>query len=1260
MAYNGVNTLFNDSVWVNSSGTGGVRFGSNNGSSTLATGKTIKVGALGYSNGTLQLKNITFNGSDDQDFQLTGLGILQVGPGTTFNGNVNSVSAGLLLNGATFNGQFTAVRNGAVSNTGTGGNVFNGITQITNSGTGNIITSNTSPDIFNAALTLNSTNSGTIHVAYAGTGNAFNDNVYVNSTSTGGVRFGALNGTSNVATGKNIIVGGLGFSSGTLQITGVTVADVTPKSFVLGNTATLTLGPNSQFNGDVNTISGGLNLSGAVFNGKLDAVKTGATNNLGAGGNVYNDSVSLRNEGTGYLMLSNSTFDVFNSYVALNSASNGVIYIAHRGENTQFNGNIEVNSNGAGIRFSTNTGSSTLAAGKTISVGSEGFTAGNLIIGRLTQMGNTAQVFNLTGTSIATFGPEVTIEGPLSVTAGGILLNGGTFEMDATFIKNGATNENGSGGCTFNGDVYYTNNGTGNFRCSNTNSDTYNGKVTVNNTNSGVIFLAHNGVNTLFNGDLEVKSSGSGSIRIGTAAGTSILADGKVIIADSTEFTNGYLTIARMTTGTNPQDFTMGMATTINLGPAVTMNGTWNFAGGGIRLNNCYFDKAVTLIKTGTMNDDGAGNNTFMQPVSITNNNTGYFLFARTTKDVFNGDVTAFSNGNGLIYLAYNDSATLFNGNIIVNSIGGGGVRFGAGNGVAQLAAGRTVSIGVNGFSGGELNFRRFKQVGATAQNLVETSGNSVLIFNSGSIFDGAINASFPQLYLNGTTFNSPVSLEKNSAVNNASVGGNVFNGVATIINSGSSTFSMANSSADDFNAHAIFTQNGSGALYPANNTISTFAGDITVNGTAATLVMANNANGWVKLDGNTTQNINGIPTMALTIRRLEMNNTGSGLRLNIPVTVNSALTLNSGVITTTAANKLSIGTGVASVLGVSDASYVEGPVEKVGNTAFIFPTGKGGLYRSIGMTAPVATTDRFTAEYFTADPNPVYPVANREATLQTLSRCEYWTFDRTVGTANVNMELSWLDPVSCGITNINDLRVARWDIATTEWKDLGNGAVTGNTSAGTITSGVAAAPYSIFALGSSSSSNSLPVDLVSFTAVKEGNAALLKWATASEKNNDYFSIEKSKNNIDFVEVGRVNGSGNSTTRRDYKFIDDNPFNGTSYYRLRQTDFNGVFEIFRPVTLNFESALNDFKVTNVGPNPFVNELRVNAYSPADENVEVVIYNSMGHISFRKQVALNAGSNGFDLSMDGDLPPGIYFLKLSSNNKDSEPFKLIRK
>ncbi len=1260
MSYNGVNTQFNDNVILNCTGSGGIRFGANNGTATIVNGKTISVGAQGFSGG-LQLSRIAFDGSGDQDFQLTGTGILTLGPATTFNGNVTSVGGGLCLNGATFNSRFTAERNGTVSNAGNGGNVFNGITQITNSGTGYVLMSNATPDVFNADVTFTSTNSGIIHVAYRGTGNAFNQNVYVNSTSTGAVRFGSSSGTSLIASGKNVLVGLLGFTNGTLQLSGISYADATAKSFVLGSSATLTIGPNTTFGGDVNSTSGGLYLSGAIFNGKLIAVKTGATNDPGTGGNVYNDSVRLRNEGTGYLLLSNSTNDVFNSYASFNSVSSGIIYVAHRGTNTEFNGNVEVASSGSGgVRFSTSSGSSSLAAGKIISVGSEGFSSGNLMIGRVTQVGNTMQNINLSGTGIVTFGPDVSIAGKLNVVAGGIALNGGTFVEDVVFVKNGSTNEAGSGGCTFNGSLSITNNGTGYFLSSNSTNDVYNGKVTARITNSGIIYLAHKGINTQFNEDLELLSSGNGSIRIGNSTGTSTLADGKIIIMDSTTFTNGYVSMARMSLGSNTQTFNMGTAATINLGPEITMNGRWDFAGGGIRLNNCNFSKEVNLFKTGTMNDECTGNNTFTKPLSITNSSSGYLLFARTTKDVFNDDVTIYSNGSGLIYLAYNDSSTQFNGNMIVNSIGTGGIRFGGGNGVAHLAAGKNLSIGTVGFTSGELNLKKFRQLGNTPLNLVSNVGTGAIYFNTGSIFNGTLNVSFPQLFLNGTTFNAPISLEKNGAGSNTSTGGNIFSGNTTIINSGSSTLTLSNSLPDDFNANVTFTQNGTGVFYPAYNAACTFAGDITVNGTATTLFMSHLSSGRVVMDGIVPQNISSVPSLALTIRRLEMNNSSTGLTLLSPLNVSNSLTMTKGIINSTASNKLSIGTGVSIVASVSDLSYVDGPVEKIGNTAFTFPTGKGGLYRPIGMTAPVSATDRFTADYFTANPNAFYPIANKESSLHAVSRCEYWSFVRNAGTSNVRMVLSWRDPVSCGIASINDLRVARWDTTAAQWKDLGNGSVSGNTTGGTITANIGSSPYFVFALGSSSAANSLPVELVSFSAMKDGNAVLLKWVTASEKNNDYFTLEKSQNANDFVEVSRINGHGNSTTRREYQYIDDNPFSGISYYRLRQTDFNGAFELFNPIMLNFEGELSELKTSSVGPNPFSNELHVNVFSPSSLNVELIIYNSVGNISYRQSISLNEGSNTIDIKIENDLPPGIYFLKISTSDKSTEPFKLIRK
>gem|GEM_PF-1845554 len=85
-----------------------------------------------------------------------------------------------------------------------------------------------------------------------------------------------------------------------------------------------------------------------------------------------------------------------------------------------------------------------------------------------------------------------------------------------------------------------------------------------------------------------------------------------------------------------------------------------------------------------------------------------------------------------------------------------------------------------------------------------------------------------------------------------------------------------------------------------------------------------------------------------------------------------------------------------------------------------------------------------------------------------------------------------------------------------------------------------------------------LPVTLVSFTAyLNDNNIVELGWTTAGEKNNDYFLVEKSRDQKQWAAAGRVKGAGNTAGITSYKLIDDKPYEGTSFYRLVQVDFDG-------------------------------------------------------------------------------------------------------
>ena len=78
----------------------------------------------------------------------------------------------------------------------------------------------------------------------------------------------------------------------------------------------------------------------------------------------------------------------------------------------------------------------------------------------------------------------------------------------------------------------------------------------------------------------------------------------------------------------------------------------------------------------------------------------------------------------------------------------------------------------------------------------------------------------------------------------------------------------------------------------------------------------------------------------------------------------------------------------------------------------------------------------------------------------------------------------------------------------------------------------------------------------------------ILNWTTASELNNDYFTIERSKDAVEFQPIKFVEGAGNSNSILNYEIIDVNPFLGTSYYRLKQTDFNGKYSFSNIVSVN--------------------------------------------------------------------------------------------
>jgi hypothetical protein len=321
--------------------------------------------------------------------------------------------------------------------------------------------------------------------------------------------------------------------------------------------------------------------------------------------------------------------------------------------------------------------------------------------------------------------------------------------------------------------------------------------------------------------------------------------------------------------------------------------------------------------------------------------------------------------------------------------------------------------------------------------------------------------------------------------------------------------------------------------------------------------------NSLVVMNGNVDQTLTTVGPEVFGSLRLQK--TGGDLVLNSPIDIRTELDLSVGRIMNTATELVSMRAGsVAS--NASDISFVHGPVQKLGNTPFTFPVGKGPNLRPCGLSGITGgASSGFTAEYF---PISAYTWGfAMEPTLDHVSDCEYWIIDRSAGAGNAVVELTWDTPESCGVTDPTDLRVVRWDAALNIWQDRGNGGATPLAPAGTIPTAAVQTLFSPWTLSSINNQNPLPISLVEFTAKPEGANVRLDWVTASEQDNAYFTVERSADGSLFAPVLERSGAGNSTQLLHYTDLDLSPLSGLSYYRLKQTDTDGTFAYSNTVSV---------------------------------------------------------------------------------------------
>jgi hypothetical protein len=158
----------------------------------------------------------------------------------------------------------------------------------------------------------------------------------------------------------------------------------------------------------------------------------------------------------------------------------------------------------------------------------------------------------------------------------------------------------------------------------------------------------------------------------------------------------------------------------------------------------------------------------------------------------------------------------------------------------------------------------------------------------------------------------------------------------------------------------------------------------------------------------------------------------------------------------------------------------------------------------------------------------------------------------------------------------------------------------------------------------------------------------MVKWTTATEINSDYFMIERSVDGVDFQQIGRVKAKGISNNESNYQYVDQTPFSGISYYRLKQVDLDDRYEYFSMVAVKFEGK--DQKMFFY-PNPIKSGETVKVIIKGDIHEEITLHltDFAGKILYSQKTFLLDNVQQVELQATFNLSPGIYLITVMGKN-----------
>jgi hypothetical protein len=570
------------------------------------------------------------------------------------------------------------------------------------------------------------------------------------------------------------------------------------------------------------------------------------------------------------------------------------------------------------------------------------------------------------------------------------------------------------------------------------------------------------------------------------------------------------------------------------------------------------------------------------------------------------------------------------------------------------------------------------------SSSTVTYSGATIAIVGDYSSSGSTVNANSATVSIGGKYTNSSSStLSLGGAI--VSVGGNYVSTGSSINQTGGAM--TLNTTGASYNANAILDLDATSNLNISSGTIFFQRAN---GGTGNDLVIA--AGGTKTITGGTFQFGNAsspasqvfkVNNSAVDFNNFNVNNSSSN-NPRVQLLANAA-TRSTGVLTVDGVldlNGYTFNVKNGATTGIVAGGYVisetSGGTSKlawnIGNNTgtYVYPFGTAAgdfipfTFSVTGAGVQSGAGNVTLSTYPTGDDNTPWvsgvqhmnfdqgPGTGTDATLD-----RWWIIDANNYTTRPtsNMTFKYASSDLSGNSSIleDNLKAQRWN-ATGGPDSLGGwdlpteyGIVsTANAADNTVTaSGVSR--YSPWVLhdGESSGNSPLPIELVDFKASCTNDVVTINWTTATEINNDFFTVQRSADLATYDNVALVQGAGNSNTYRNYSAKDLYPLAGTAYYRLMQTDYNGEYEVFSPVTVS--CVIKGSDVISVFPNPAQDRLNVSMNLSTSDRGRIMIYNHYGQLVESMFVEPKAGANIYDFDL-GNLAQGQYFVSFSMENK----------